>query len=712
MDKYEETTSSSVFAPPVPERDTSDEDTAVEYDDSLGGASPLSMPTTEVTVVPNTLAHSAGGDSVFDPVGSNDESQHAEPSAEPEFDFSAPPVVGDVEVEATAPEDDGQEGAPPGDDEPPVPGDEASDGDNGGRKGRSRVRRAMPWVIIIAAILALAAFVVYQVASDDQTLSPQEVATDVADRVQSVCQTGEYPESLAEVGVLRYGDSLSYNDIQPFWNSESIFQGDADDIFGNIVTQLYDTDGDGCTPAGVAYWRYLLPHVIDADRVGVDNHDARVRIESYTDETDTRIAVAEETARQFANCRDMQYVNLTVEDAPRIYVAAYTADYDDVVFVQTPLLQVDALADGQSGLIVVHCQFGKSEGVNDSYVNEAFISPTLRAIVYRDQPTGGTVVVLDPDDDTQEASEEAGAREEESAASVDQEANGSTEPDVQVTPEAPQPEPEPQPEPQPDDDTREASEEAGAREEESAASVDQEANGSTEPDVQVTPEAPQPEPEPQPEPQPQPETNQDAAGQSSVGEVQEEPTGPLPTEPEQDVPAITENPQPTEQQSTEEDQQDADANQPEPQPEPESEPQPEAQQPESQPEPESTTGGSGEGCGGSCGDTEEGSGDQGSDTGGNTGTVDTGDQGADDCPNGDCPGDGGGNDGDDCTNGDCPGNGGDDDGDDCTNGDCPGNGDDDGGEDDGGGPEPACLPGEIVDPFGNCKAPDPGPAGF
>ena len=707
MDKYEEMTSSSVFTPPVPERDTSDEDTAVEYDDSLGGASPLAMPTTEVTDMPNLRPEGvfpftipAGSVSVFNPVGSNDESQHVEPSAAPEFDFSRPPVVGDAEVEATAPEDDGQEGAPPGDDEPPVPGDEASNGDNGGRNGRSRVRKAMPWVIIIAAILALAAFVIYQVASDDQTPSPQEVATDVADRVQSVCQTGEYPESLAEVGVLRYGDSLSYNDIQPFWDSESVFQGDADDIFGNIVTQLYDTVGDGCTPAGVAYWRYLLPHVIDADRVGVDNHDARVRINSYMEETDTRIAVAEETARQFANCRDMQYVNLTVEDAPRIFVAAYTADYNDVVFVQTPLLQVDALANGQNGLIVVHCQFGKSEGVNDSYVNEAFISPTLRAIVYRDQPTGGTVFILDPDDDTQEASEEAGARDEESAASVDQEANESTESDVQATPETPAsqivedanqtrdetPEPEPQPEPEP------------------------------EPQLQ-------PEPDPQPEPQPQPEINQDAAGQSSVGEVQEEPTGPLPTEPEQDVPAITENPQPTEQQSTE-DQQDADTDQPEPQP------QPEAQQPEPQPEPESTTGGSGEGCGGSCGNTEEGSGDQGDDTGGDTGTVDTGDQGADgcpngdcsgddggndgdDCPNGDCPGDDGGNDGDDCPNGDCPGNGGDDNGDDCPNGDCPGNGDDDGDdEDDGGGPEPACLPGEILDPFGNCKAPDPGPAGF
>ena len=202
--------------------------------------------------------------------------------------------------------------------------------------------------------------------------------------------------------MLNYGDSLVYNVINPFWTTDETSNGDAQVILEGAVTELFETVGDGCTPAGTAYWRNILPHSIDADRVGLDNYDAASRVAIYQEDADTRVAVTTEIVRQLSECTDVQFVNLTVEDAPRIYVAAYAADYNGIVFVQTPLLQLDTLPSGDQGLTVIRCSFGKIEGSDGDYVNYTLISPSLRAIVYLESPMGNQVFMLAPDTDEDE----------------------------------------------------------------------------------------------------------------------------------------------------------------------------------------------------------------------------------------------------------------------------------------------------------------------
>ena len=170
------------------------------------------------------------------------------------------------------------------------------------------------------------------------------------------CASAETP-SIADVDVLRWGDSLIYDEINTFWVAGN-GQVDAATIKDNAISELYEKVGDGCTAEGVAAWRYILPRSIDANRVDVDDMDAKSRIAVYKDDDDTRVAVAKETARQLENCVESQFVYLTPETTPHIYVAAYQRDHSNVVFVQIPTPQLDELPAGDQGLVSVRCSLG------------------------------------------------------------------------------------------------------------------------------------------------------------------------------------------------------------------------------------------------------------------------------------------------------------------------------------------------------------------
>ena len=273
-------------------------------------------------------------------------------------------------------------------------GNDGTDVDDASDFEDSAPRNWKPWLytaIALIFIVGVAALIYFWTSlfGDDENDGATEVPVALSED-SGLCRATESVD-LNEVGVLNYGDSLVYNTINPFWTTDEASNGDAQAILDGAVTELFKTVGDGCTPSGVAYWRNVLPHSIDADRVGVDNYDAAARTAIYAEDTDTKVAVASEIVRQLANCADVHFVNLTVEEVPMIYVAAYTADYNDVVFVQTPLLQLDTLPDGEQGLTVIRCSFGKMEGNNGGYANDTLVSPSLRAIVYLDSPTGTQV---------------------------------------------------------------------------------------------------------------------------------------------------------------------------------------------------------------------------------------------------------------------------------------------------------------------------------
>ena len=308
--------------------------------------------------------------------------------------------------------DDGGDGDQPFD----MPPDDDAD-------GSWYTNRKLRWILglILVALVASAAYYYFigfngddnvdsdeagVVEGDDDDVDSDEAGEDDA---MIVCQE-QSAVNLEEVGVLSYGDSLVYNTINPFWTENSDVDGDVEALFESAIDELYRTVQDGCSPAGAAYWRLVRTHVIDAARPGIDNFDSATRIAAYTEETDTRVAVVKETASQLANCVNIEYVPLTVKEAPRIHVATYADDYTDVVFVSTPLLQLDELSNGDMGLIVIRCSFGKVEGTSDDTVNETLISPSLRAIVYLDQPAGiqPQLIQVLPDietDDNQNVSE-------------------------------------------------------------------------------------------------------------------------------------------------------------------------------------------------------------------------------------------------------------------------------------------------------------------
>ena len=612
--------------------------------------------------------------------------------------------------------------------------DDGDDGDNNvpvdTKKDPSPDKRKHRWLwaLLAAALAAVPVLYLTGIWQPFGSDSNNEIVTGA----EGVVATGEdfgpcqadMSVNLDEVGVLRYGDSLQYNEINPFWLADATANGDASAVLENAVTELFHTVGDGCTSAGAAYWRNVLSHVIDADRLGVDNHDASARIAVYKEEMDTQVAVSTETARQLSACADVQFVNLTVEDAPRIYVAAYTPDYNDVVFVQTPLLQLDNLSSGDKGLVVIRCSFGKVEGNNGDYVNETLISPSLRAIVYLDRPTGVQVFKVIPDTMDREGQTQNPQEQQEQQATEEeaQTPEAQTTDDVDDTDQTRDVTPtladEAEEMPVEQTDTPQTSKETP---EPSKAQTSKEEPAVQQPtDEQVGEQTDVTQPETSTTQTPETSETTEATEETEPTTDQETDTA---QQPEEDTPAQT--PETTETTDQETDDGAGTVTQPE--------------QQEECPDgcnPVDSTGDQGDQM------TDEGSITTDDGTGGTDdvsgGSDDgTGTNGGGDCPNGDCPGDGDGDDGTgtngdgDCPNGDCPGDGDGDDGTgtngdgDCPNGDCPGDGDgDDGTGTNGDGdcpngdcpgdeqPQPACPTDWIIDPFGNCKEPDPGPGGF
>ena len=352
-------------------------------------------------------------------------------------------------AEPTAGSDTGSPGSQPPPRQPPPgsPDDDGSDDDDGSADppdGNGKKKRTWKtWLLtVMIALIVIAASVlgVWYFTQDDGSdgdvvTEPPPTEVPAAD----FCRHGG-PASLDEVRVLRFSDKLEGR-INPLWSDVAKEEADAQTVLDGIVTELFSTEGDGCTPQGAAYWRLVRPVSIDAGRIGVDDFDSATRMAIYGEDADTATAVAVETASQLSDCADPQFVYLSAEEAPVIYVAAYTVDYDDVVFVRTPLPEYDELPDGSQGLKVLRCSFGKVEGADGDYVSDVLISPTLRAIIYLDSPAGVEVVDIVPNegeggdssalsdeetsetDDTEAADGEDAAETDETASSDDEEAS-------------------------------------------------------------------------------------------------------------------------------------------------------------------------------------------------------------------------------------------------------------------------------------------------
>ncbi len=690
MDSTEHTDSSAlVCASPGSDKDISDGAYAPEMDIHFGG-DPLF----------SAVDDESGTDYLYSELQAAEKPSEAEgesPSLEvgdddvPEMDvhFGGDPSLSEVDEVAGTEYlySELQAAEEPTEAEGELPSSEMGDDNNGNDNGNGIVggdgydsedagpRNWRPWLytlaglILIAGIAAFIHFFVWSPFDDDDDDSVSEVP--VAFEDSGLCRATESVD-LSEVGVLNYGDSLVYNVINPFWTTDETSNGDAQVILEGAVTELFEIVGDGCTPAGTAYWRNILPHSIDADRVGLDNYDATSRVTIYQEDADTRVAVTTEIVRQLSECTDVQFVNLTVEDAPRIYVAAYAADYNGIVFVQTPLLQLDTLPSGDQGLTVIRCSFGKIEGSDGDYVNYTLISPSLRAIVYLESPMGNQVFMLAPDTDEDEQDQDqpdqpTEAPVQEALEPTDTDARSTEEQAAEIVDDASQTrDVAPVSTPETDDMQAQTTDE-GAK----ASVTPQTVESETDEQKQTTPD-------PVDEP-----VNVSTEEEDSTPTSQEVAT--TPEDANQGEPEKTAIQEPVKVSTEEEDS---------------------ATVPEGnatiattttigptddQADDQKPNGGSGGGCEGICGTDGDGQ----SGTGGNEETTTSGGN----CPSGNCPGDGSGNDpGDDCSGSSCPGDG-------------PGTGP---GDDPGDEPvdEPPCPPGWILDPFGNCKAPDPGPEGF
>ena len=339
-----------------------------------------------------------------------------------------------------AEEDRPESQAPP----PPAPPPPASVDESPPPKKKRKMLIAVITLLCLIGVGLVAWFFLFEWGSQSsedkaaiQSVTPVDVVS--GEEVSTLCQRTSV--NLEEVGVIWFGQSLEHGHINSFWMNDqqqetsrprtpaSQSRSDNDDasiVMQQVVTDLYETDGDGCTAAGAFYWRNILPHIIDADRLGVDNFDASTRYDIYSDESEIREAVVEEIVRQLNSCvANAQFVDLKAEEQPRIYAIAYDRDYKDVVFVDTPLLELDSLSNQDQGLKVLRCTFGKTEGNNGEYVNDVLISPSLRAIVYLDRPVGllESQVIIDEGTETGDTAGEP----EEATAGDAQESAGDTE---------------------------------------------------------------------------------------------------------------------------------------------------------------------------------------------------------------------------------------------------------------------------------------------
>ena len=500
------------------------------------------------------------------------------------------------------------------------------------------------------------------------------------------CTSAEVP-SLADVGVLRWGDSLVYDNIADLWPAGGVRAG-AEAVLDNAKLSLYQTVADWCTSPGVALGRNFNPRSIDGGRVDMDDYDAKSRIAVYEEDDDTRVAVAKETARQLDSCADAQFVYLDSATTPTVYVVAYARDYSNVVFVQMPLPQIDDFPDGDQGLIAVRCSLGKSEGADGDSAEQVLISPTLRTLVFTEPPVEESrLLVMESDDETNDEGEDGTGDnpttgpEEENTAADEQDASGEENP--ANDPEDLNP----------------------AADDEEASSLVDEGSSSDETD---------------------PETNEN---QAAVTENETNPT---------DDQELTDPTDGANQQSVGDDQTTVvndDANQDATTDETGSQTDPT----QDETDPTTSTDGDGSTTDPDTGDGSDTSGcDQedcdtsGQDPGSGTQPGDDGDQGdcTTDCPgdgnDGDdtctqnCPSDGDDGDGDDTCTQNCPSDGDDGDGDDTCTQNCPGDGDDgddgddtctqncpgdgdDGDNDD----DDDCPAGSPRDNYGNCKAQEP-----
>ena len=531
-------------------------------------------------------------------------------------------------------------------------GDDMDGGDNdaedfGPRKGW--LYWLIVWLLILCGVGALIWLTVTALDDNDDdslTNQPPATQTEQSDAMASCDALGEI--HLDNIGVLRYADSLQHGNIGTLWTGESEADTDAQAVLDHMIDALFVSDGDGCTPQGVAYWRNILPHNIDADRLGVSNHDAMIRIANYTEDVSLSRQVGEEVSRQLEACTDVQFLHLTREVVPTFYVAAYSQSYDDVVFVHSPLLEVDDLGDNQQGLIVFNCTFGSVEGNAEGLVNSVFISPSLRSIVYLDRPTGSQVFNLVNDDvDIEESAQmEEAPAEPEPVVPEETADNEVTQPQTEATSEA---------------TVEETAEPEPVVVEETAT------NEVTQPQTEATSEATVEETA-EPEPVVVEETATNEVTQPQT-EATSEATVEETAEPEPVV---------VEETATNE-----------------------VTQPQTEATSEATDycpNGCGSTSGSATSDTTGGGnttgGTTGDTTGGNTGGGDTGNGSGGDSGDGQGSGDGGG---DGCSTGTCPGDG---------------NGGGDDPEPEPEPEDEGCPAGWLEDPFGNCKSPDPGTNDF
>ena len=584
-----------------------------------------------------------------------------------------------------------------------------------------------------------------KVVAEELSSAPITVLSD--DNVVTLCQQDSV--DLDEVGVFWFGKSLEYNRTNSFWSDNP---ADASATMQQVVTELYETVGDGCTASGAAYWRNVLPHSIDADRPGVDNYNASVRRQAYLSEPATHVAVVEETARQLNACvNNASFVHLTSVEMPRIYVAAYTPDYGDVVFVETPLLKIDQLPDGSQGLKVIRCAFGKTEGTNGEYVNDVHISPSLRAIVFLDRPAGlpeGMIVLGDSQPESDQSSPDGEAVDQpDDSQATSQASSGapytsSSLDENQASTESQQPA---------SDENQDSTEDQQPASGESQTSTEDTESSSDQ--NQAAAEGTLPEFDSQVSKEPRSDSSTAAAdataatnetqtaqadtSQSSSDQNQSTSTKVAPSNPPSEDSTTSDETQTASTTSTPSTEETTVPTEGETKPEPTPTASPSPVEDENCPSGncdqsgttpsdqapapgmpgEGNQGSDGKNCGNTCDQQGQNPGPgqtPGDGSDGKTGDTCTGDNcpgsGNQGCVGANCPGDGSG--GNTCTTPNCPGDG--NDGDD-GNGSCPG--DDCPGDD----PPPVvtptpppsqCPPGWLIDPNGLCKEPDPGPIGF
>ena len=159
------------------------------------------------------------------------------------------PVVPEEETQLSdSPiEPDPPESPPPG---PPDDDDFQDDGPGDGDNGDHNRRRRWPyWLSLVVLVAAAVAAGIWHFTSDDGDDGDKVVGQPTTEEeVTDFCQST--PTGIDHVGVLKFSDRLD-GTINPLWSDREAVDGDAQSILDGIVTDLFSTDGDGCTPQGL-----------------------------------------------------------------------------------------------------------------------------------------------------------------------------------------------------------------------------------------------------------------------------------------------------------------------------------------------------------------------------------------------------------------------------------------------------------------------------